>query len=62
MPPTVCKHQVDAGNVAVITATADQIQGRLKQAVSYTATAVDDVDGTLVPACAPPSGAAADRN
>jgi cell division protease FtsH len=36
IPYTVFKQQVDAGNVAAITATADQIQGRLKQAVSYT--------------------------
>jgi cell division protease FtsH len=36
IPYTLFKQQVDAGNVAAITATADQIQGRLKQAVSYT--------------------------
>src|ERR1700730_13204009 len=36
IPYTVFKQQVDTGNVAAITATADQIQGRLKQAVSYT--------------------------
>src|ERR1700704_3083450 len=37
IPYTVFKQQVDASNVAAITATADQIQGRLKQPVSYTA-------------------------
>src|SRR3982074_2519957 len=36
IPYTVFKQQVDASNVAAITATADQIQGRLKQAISYT--------------------------
>ena len=36
IPYTLFKQQVDASNVAAITATADQIQGRLKQAVSYT--------------------------
>ena len=37
IPYTVFKQQVDASNVAAITATADHIQGRLKQAISYTA-------------------------
>src|SRR5438132_11814346 len=37
IPYTLFKQQVDAGNVAAITATADQIQGRFKQPVSYTA-------------------------
>src|SRR4030081_513985 len=36
IPYTVFKQQVEASNVAAITATADQIQGRLKQAISYT--------------------------
>src|ERR1700716_2866979 len=36
IPYTVFKQQADASNVAAITATADQIQGRLKQAISYT--------------------------
>src|SRR3977135_1274185 len=36
IPYTVFKQQVDASNVAAITATADQIQGLLKQAISYT--------------------------
>src|SRR5215204_3388058 len=36
IPYTLFKQQVEAANVAAITATADQIQGRLKQAVSYT--------------------------
>src|SRR5438132_2037603 len=37
IPYTLFKQQVDAGNVAAITATADQIQGRFKQPVSYSA-------------------------
>jgi hypothetical protein len=37
IPYTLFKQQVDGGNVAAITASGDQIQGRLKQAVSYTA-------------------------
>src|SRR6202165_1164788 len=36
IPYTVFKQQVDVGNVAAITATADQIQGRLRQPISYT--------------------------
>ena len=36
IPYTLFKQQVEAANVAAITATADQIQGRLKQPVSYT--------------------------
>ena len=36
IPYTVFKQQVDASNVAAITATADQIQGRLKQPISVT--------------------------
>ncbi len=35
IPYTLFKQQVEAANVAVITATADQIQGTLKQPVSY---------------------------
>src|SRR5438132_11600984 len=37
IPYTLFKQQVDAGNVAAITASGDQIQGRFKQPVSYTA-------------------------
>src|SRR5258708_6657747 len=37
VPYTLFKQQVDAGNVAAITASGDQIQGRFKQPVSYTA-------------------------
>jgi ATP-dependent Zn protease len=37
IPYTLFKQQVDAANVAAITASGDQIQGRFKQPVSYTA-------------------------
>jgi cell division protease FtsH len=37
IPYSLFKQQVDAGNVAAITASGDQIQGRLNQPVSYTA-------------------------
>jgi len=37
LPYTLFKQQVDAGNVAAITASGDQIQGRFKQPVSYSA-------------------------
>jgi cell division protease FtsH len=37
IPYTLFKQQVDTGNVAAITASGDQIQGRFKQPVSYTA-------------------------
>jgi cell division protease FtsH len=37
IPYTLFKQQVEAANVSVITASADQIQGTFKQPVSYTA-------------------------
>jgi cell division protease FtsH len=37
IPYTLFKQQVDSGNVAAITASGDQIQGRFTQPVSYTA-------------------------
>jgi hypothetical protein len=36
IPYTLFKQQVEAANVAVITADADQIQGMFKRPVSYT--------------------------
>jgi hypothetical protein len=63
IPYTVFKQQVDAGNVAAITATADQIQGRLKQAVSYTPPSTGQAaQVTAFPPCSRPSPIPASRS